>query len=266
MEHRTAVSKRGEIHYFTERKDTDKTPIVFTHGLIADHRMFEMQEEHFCKTRTVITWDVPMHGLSCPYDGFTYKNAAEELKNILDAESIDHAALAGVSMGGYICQEFADMYPGRTDCFIAIDSTPFGLSYYSESDKKWLRRVAPLAAKLPEKFLKKRIAKQVGATYYANGKMMEMLADQTREDICRRMDIAYSQFLDENRDIELSCPVLLLLGDRDKTGKVSEYTMSWAEEEGYPLRVISSAAHFSNGDNPTEVNDAIDEFLDGLGL
>ena len=57
------------------------------------------------------------------------------------------------------------------------------------------------------------------------------------------------------------CPVLILLGDKDKTGKVKQYCIAWAEGMGYPLHIIENAAHFSNGDNAEQVNYVIEQFV-----
>ena len=63
-------------------------------------------------------------------------------------------------------------------------------------------------------------------------------------------------------DIDLKCPVLILLGDKDKTGKVKQYCMAWSEDKGYPLHIVKNAAHFSNGDNAEQVNSEIESFIE----
>lgn len=223
--------------------------------------MFEKQTEYFKQNFTVITWDVPLHGLSRPYRDFSYENCAHDLLSILDQENINKAILVGMSMGGYPCQEFAFRYPERVEGFVALDTTPFGLGYYSTSDIWWLRRVAPLARLYTENALRKSMAKSVSQTKYSYGKMMEMLIPLTKEQIIEQMDIAYGVFTKENKDVHFSFPVLILLGEYDKTGKVAQYCLAWAKNEGYPLHIIKGAAHFSNGDNPEQVNSEILSFI-----
>ena len=74
------------------------------------------------------------------------------------------------------------------------------------------------------------------------------------------MEVIYGQFVLENRDIKLNCPVILLLGDQDKTGRVTAYCKAWSKKEGYPLIIVPDASHFSNGDNPNFVNSEIEKF------
>ena len=65
-----------------------------------------MEEKHVTSER----------GKSRPYKDFSYYNAAEELKDILDVEDIKNVVLAGQSAGGFVEQSFykkyADMVEG----------------------------------------------------------------------------------------------------------------------------------------------------------
>ena len=263
-EHKKIESKNGYVHYWISRNSNPNAKcILFTHGLTADHSMFEKQVEYFEADYTVITWDVPLHGLSRPYQNFSYENTAEELKTILNIENIKKVILLGMSMGGYPSQEFAHRYPENVDRMIMLDTTPFGCKYYSKSDLWWLKRVAPLAKCFTEKMLKESMAKSVSKTDYSYKKMIEMLTPLSRAEIIEQMDIAYGKFTKENKDVQFACPVLLLIGDNDTTGKVKQYNEAWARETGYPLHVISQAAHFSNGDNPKQVNQEIECFIQG---
>ncbi len=258
-------TRRGTVYYWISRNKNPHTKcIVFTHGVTADHSMFEKQVEYFKQEYTVITWDVPLHGLSRPYSNFTYENCAHDLMRILDQEKVDKIILVGMSMGGYPSQEFAFRYAERVEGFIALDTTPFGISYYSGLDIWWLKHVALLAKCFSANALRKSMAKSVSKTKYSYDKMIEMLATFTKCQIIEQMDIAYGTFIKENKDISFSFPVLILLGEFDKIGKVSQYCQAWSKKEGYPLHIISNAAHFSNGDNPEQVNSEIQEFIGGL--
>jgi len=207
---------------------------------------------------------VPLHGLSRPYADFSYGKCADALHGILKREGIERAILVGMSMGGYPSQEFAARYPYMVEAFVALDTTPYGLGYYSASDLRWLKRVKPLANCYSDKFLRRSMAKSVSRTEYARRKMREMLAPLAKAQIVEQMDIAYGVFARENRDVHFPFPVLILLGEFDKTGKVAQYCRKWSEKEGYPLHIIRNAAHFSNGDNPEQVNEEIRAFIRGL--
>ncbi len=266
MDERTINTARGNVCYWISRTDKPDTKcIVFTHGLTANHSMFEKQTEFFKQDFTVITWDVPLHGRSRPYHDFSYENCADDLLGILNQENIRKAILVGMSMGGYPCQEFGSRYPERVEGFVALDTTPYGLIYYSKSDIWWLKRVAPLARLYAGNALRKRMAMSVSKTTYSYEKMMDMLAPLTKEQIIEQMDIAYGKFIKENKDVRFPFPVLILLGEYDKTGKVAQYCHAWSKNEAYPLHIIKGAAHFSNGDNPEQVNAEILSFIKDIG-
>lgn len=59
MKHKSVKSEHGTTHYWIN-KITDKNArcIVFTHGLTANHMMFEKQVEYFSDKYTVITWGI----------------------------------------------------------------------------------------------------------------------------------------------------------------------------------------------------------------
>lgn len=221
MQHKRMVSERGVVHYrVSAGGGKRRKTLVFTHGLTANNTMFEKQFEFFAKDFNIIAWDVPLHGLSRPYKDFSYENCARELRAVLDAESIEKAVLIGMSMGGYPSQMFACMYPQRTEGFIALDTTPFGLEYYSGSDIWWLMRAARIAKWFPDGMLRKSMAKSVSFTRYSYECMMRMLKPLTKAEIIDQMDIAYAGFIKENRDVSFSFPVCILLGEHDRTGSI----------------------------------------------
>lgn len=265
-EHKQIESNNGCVHYWISRNcNSDAKCILFTHGLTANHTMFEKQVEYFKASYTVITWDVPLHGLSRPYQNFSYENTAKELEAILSKENIKKVILVGMSMGGYPSQEFAYRYPENVDRMIMLDTTPFGLKFYSKSDLWWLKQAAPLGKWFTDHMLRESMAKSVSKTDYSYKKMIEMLKPLSKAEIIEQMDVAYGKFAKENKDVQFDCPVLLLLGDNDTTGKVKYYNKAWTKATGYPLHIIKHAAHLSNGDNPEQVNLEIENFIQGKG-
>lgn len=244
--------------------DLGKRTLVFLHGLTADHRLFDKQVAYFKSRNNLIVWDAPAHGRSRPYDEFTYVNAAEDLKGILDENGIASAVLIGQSMGGYVTQSFLLRYPQMVSAFVSIDSCPYGECYYSKSDKWWLRQVEWMAHLYPLNAMKKAIAKQCTTTDYSYNNMLAMLEPYGKDELCHLMGIGYAGFLADNRDMEIPCPTLLLAGQYDRTGKVLAYNRAWTSKTGFPLRIIENAAHNSNADNPESVNKEIEMFLEKI--
>lgn len=261
MQHKTIVEQGGTVHYWISRKENNADCIVFTHGVTADHTMFEKQVAYFYDNYKIILWDVPMHGLSRPYHGFSYHDMAEILHNILRKKNIGKVFLVGMSMGGYPSQHFASIYPDMVKGFIALDTTPLGCGYYSKSDLWWLKQAAPMAKWFPENILRMSIAWSVSKSKYSYQKMMAMLKQVSKAEIIEQMRVAYEYFSMENKDVNFRFPVLILVGEKDSTGKVKSYCREWAKQTGYPLHLIKRAKHFSNGDNPEQVNKEIEDFI-----
>ncbi len=258
-------SLRGKVFYWISDKwDKKKQTVFFLHGLTADHTMFEVQVEYFSEKYNVVVWDAPAHGKSRPYSEFSYANAVEELDNILTENAVDKVILVGQSLGGYFSQSFIKRYPEKVTAFIGIDTTPYGEDYYSKLDKWLLRQVEWMAHLYPLEMMKRAIAKQVSVTEHGYINMLSMLEQYSKNELCHLMGIGYSAFLDDNTDVYITCPVLILLGENDKTGKVQQYNKAWAAKTGYPLVTIKNAAHNANVDNPMEINTAIETFLERL--
>ena len=253
---------RGTVHYWVSGEpEPGRDAIVFLHGLTADHRLFEKQIESFAPAYTVIAWDAPAHGKSRPYADFTYPHAAADLKQLMEENGVASAVMVGQSMGGYIIQSFLCRYPQMVRAFVGIDTCPYGSGYYSGSDMWWLRQVERMARLYPVGLLKEGIARQVAVTADARRNMRAMLEPYGKDELCRLMGIGYAGFLADNRELDIPCPVLLLAGERDRTGKVLHYCRRWSARTGYPLQLIPGAAHNANADNPAAVNEAIRAFL-----
>lgn len=253
-------TKSGDVHYWYSYIGAETT-LVFLHGLTADHRLFSEQIPFFKDKFNCIVWDAPAHGLSRPYENFSYPDSAEALKAILNRHGIEKPVLIGQSMGGYIAQSFLLRYPERAKAFVSIDSCPYGEEYYSNSDKWWLRQIEWMSKCYPLNALKKAVAKQCTTTERARENMLGMLEPYSKDELCHLMGLGYAGFLEDNQDMEIKCPVLLIAGEKDITGKVKAYNRAWAEKTGFPICWIENAAHNSNDDSPEAVNKAIEEFL-----
>jgi hypothetical protein len=103
--------------------------------------------------------------------------------------------------------------------FLAVDTTPFGLCYYSKSDMWWLRRAESISKYFPDNFLRKSMAKSVSKTQYAYDLMIKMLEPLSKREIAEQIGIAYGTFIKENKNVSFDFPILILVGDSDKTGK-----------------------------------------------
>jgi pimeloyl-ACP methyl ester carboxylesterase len=130
MTEKTYETASGIIHYWTNKIDIDAVTLVFLPGLTADHRLFEKQIEYFKDKYNVFVWDPPAHASSWPFNfDFNLMDKAKWLNEILEHEKITCPVIVGQSMGGYVGQTFAELYPEKLKGFISIDSAPLQRKY-----------------------------------------------------------------------------------------------------------------------------------------
>lgn len=66
------------------------------------------------------------------------------------------------------------------------------------------------------------------------------------------------------REPVISCPALLLCGEKDRMSRDLKSAKSLSERRGYPLRLIRNGGHNLPTDCPGELNSLIEGFLQGL--
>ncbi|MCH5297585.1 MAG: alpha/beta hydrolase [Ruminococcus sp.] len=255
-------TESGKIYYWiSEKWQENRQSLFFLHGMTGDHTMFISQYEYFKDKYNILLWDAPAHGKSRPFKEFDYEKAAISIKTIFDTEDIDNAVFIGQSMGGFITQAVIKRYPKIVSAFVSIDSTPYGNKYYSKSDIFWLKQIEWMAHLYPLKSMKRAIAKQNTATKAGYDNMLSMLIPYKKNELCHLMGIGYAAFIKDNCDLNITCPVLLIVGAKDNTGKVKAYNQLWSEKTGFTLILVEGAAHNSNVDQPNMVNEYIEKFI-----
>lgn len=100
------------------------TPVVLLHGLTATHRYVVMGSRSLERSgHRVIAYDARGHGQSLPAPdsgAYRYEDLTADLVEVMDAEGIDRAVLAGASMGAHTLLRFALEHPGRAAGLVVI--------------------------------------------------------------------------------------------------------------------------------------------------
>ncbi len=96
--------------------------LVFIHGWLCDQTFWSAQVEEFSNTNTVITIDLPGHGLSgMDRDGWPLLAFGGDVQ-VVEHLDLDEAVLIGHSMGGSTALEAARLMPDRVIGVVAVDS------------------------------------------------------------------------------------------------------------------------------------------------
>lgn len=265
---RTHETPCGCIHYWVSRAaETNSPQLVFLPGLTADHRLFVKQIKYFEGKYPVFVWDAPGHALSWPFSfDFNLMDKARWLDEILTREGFDQPVIVGQSMGGYVGQAYARLFPEKLKGFVSIDSAPLQREYVTAIEIWLLKRMEPVYRHYPWKALLKSGTKGVAATAYGR-KLMHKIMMTYDGDQERYAKIAGHGFkmlaeaMEEDLPYEIKCPALLICGEKDHAGSCIRYNKAWHRKTGIPLEWIAGAGHNSNTDAPETVNRLIEKLV-----
>ncbi len=267
MTEKTYATPCGTIHYWTNRIQPDRTTLVFLPGLTADHRLFEKQIPEFEEDFNLLTWDAPGHAASWPFAfDFDLMDKAKWLDEILRKEGIDAPVIIGQSMGGYVGQAYSELFPEKLKGFISIDSAPLQREYVTGMEIWLLKRMEPVYRWYPWKSLLKSGTNGVATSDYGRKLMHDimMVYDGDKKRYAKLAGHGMKMLgtaMEADLPYKLSCPALLICGEKDKAGSCIRYNKAWHKKTGIPIEWIRGAGHNSNTDKPEEVNRLIREFL-----
>ena len=267
MKEKTFETPCGQIHYWVSGKpETHNLTLVFLPGLTADHRLFKKQIEYF-KDYHVFVWDAPGHAKSWPFQfDFTLMDKARWLDEIFKKEDINHPVIVGQSMGGYVGQAYAQLFPEKLKGFVSIDSAPLQRKFATGIEIWLLKKMEPVYRYYPWKSLLKTGAKGVATSKYGQKLMyhMMMVYDGDKRRYARLAGHGYrilAEAIEADLSYKISCPALLICGEKDRAGSCIRYSKDWHRETGIPLEWIEGAGHNSNTDAPDQINAFIEKVL-----
>ena len=237
----------------------DGPPIIWSHGFLMDHTMFEPQIEVLRGDYRCIAWDERGFGQTPATEPFTYWDSAADAVALLDHLDIERAVFAGMSQGGFLSMRAALANPDRVRALVLID-TQAGLEDQETLDgydgmlQHWmsdepLGEVGELVGGLilgdPD-----LIAHWTGIWEERRGDFTRFPGDclMTRDDITGRLH-------------EIAAPTLVIHGDADAAialalGEVLADTIPNAS-----LAVVPGGSHAANLTHPDETTAAIAAFL-----
>ena len=261
MKEKLAETPCGQIHYWvSENADRLRPQLVFLPGLTADHRLFEPQLRCFKGRYPLFVWDAPGHAASWPFDlRFSLMDKAKWLDDILTREGFDSPLLIGQSMGGYVGQAFAQLFPEKLSGFISIDSAPLQREYVSGAEIWLLKRMEPVYRHYPWKSLLRSGTNGVAVTEYGRRLMRDMMmvynGDQARyAKLAGHGFRILAEAMEADLPYRIPCPALLICGEKDRAGSCIRYNRAWHRKTGLPITWIRNAGHNANTDAPETVN------------
>jgi 3-oxoadipate enol-lactonase len=242
--------------------------VVFSHGFLMDHTMFDGQVAALTPGYRVIGWDQRGHGGTRATGSFTYWDSGDDVLALLDELGIERAVLAGMSQGGFVSLRAALAAPERVRALVLIDTQagredPAVAPGYEQIHQTWLDHGPGPVQEVVASII---LGPGQWDGWYA--KWNEQYAQWAPDDL-GQLTWPFRCLMDRedltSRLAEISCPTLIVHGTADAAIPVAR---AEAVRDGLAGPVtfipVDGAAHASNVTHPDEVNEAILGFLDGL--
>jgi pimeloyl-ACP methyl ester carboxylesterase len=236
----------------------DGPAVVFSHGFLMDHSMFDRQVAALSPDYRVITWDERGHGGTAATGPFSYWDSAKDVLGLLDHLGLDSAVLAGMSQGGFLSLRAALHAPERVRALVLIDSQagledPANAESYEQLHQIWLDQgPAPVQEVVSSIILGPGQWDDWYAKWAAADRDQFSLAFHTlneRDDITGRLG-------------EIGCPALVIHGTADAAIPMERAEQVRAGLGGdVSFHVVQDGTHAGNVSHPDEVNAAILNFL-----
>ncbi|WP_218621643.1 alpha/beta fold hydrolase [Microbacterium oleivorans] len=239
-------------------------PVLFLHGAGADHVMFEEQAEALSKAGwCCIQWDMRAHGLSRPnVSAITAEQLVADAAALIVELGLSRPVLVGHSLGGNIAQELVRRDPDGYSGVAVVDAT-WNAGPLSSMERLLLRAAAPMLALIPERFLPDMMAKASAVTPSARSDLARAFAHVPKSEFLAIWQATVS-LVNPDPNYRTPVPLLLLVGDRDRTGNIAKAMPAWARREGIREIVIPRAGHVPSQDSPAAVTAALLRFLGAL--
>ncbi|QBD80516.1 alpha/beta hydrolase [Ktedonosporobacter rubrisoli] len=232
--------------------------VVFTHGGGMDHRMFEVQQALVAKEYRVLLWDMHGRGQSQPLgmDGtFSLQTVVDDLLTIVDNLGYQQACFVGQSVGSYVSQEVALLYPERVLALVVIGGfcLTMGIPQFLSSRTQRGMNNAPFSKF--KQFMVETVGIRPEVKAYAEAACAPL-------ETWIAMRKAIPDFFHEEADYQLPMPFLLTHGALDALPEIKEHASIWAQRESNcRYVVIPDAGHNANQDNPEFFNQVLLSFL-----
>jgi pimeloyl-ACP methyl ester carboxylesterase len=237
-------------------------PLVFLHGASWDSQMWAEQVSHFSPQFMTVCMDARGHGKSnLPPGKVDSRQFSRDVCSLLDHLNIEKAVICGLSMGGHVALQTAAYYPERVSGLILIGA-PFSNTY-----RFYERFAVPI-----NRFSSRLLPPKTIAKMQAN--LLSKFTPSVKDYILKahkslnykdwnRVWAAVTRMESEHLLKNIACPVLQLIGDHDSMTNYLQEPML-RRLQNSRIVTIKNAHHATNLDNPTQVNEEIERFIQTL--
>ncbi len=254
------------IHY--EDRGTGP-PAMFISGLGQDHTAWNLQLDHFARSKRCIAPDNRGSGESAatpgPYSAWLMASDLGAVLKKLDPGPVD---VMGISMGGLIAQALAEHFPDRVRSLCVVGSWARTSAYQKSLFESWTRAYRAggldlfLTVAVPTSF--------APATYdrasFVDDLVAAALAAEHRitAEAFESQAAACIVHEDPGNLSQIGCPTLVVCGRHDRIAPPEGSQELAGAIPGARLHFFEGSGHLPIWEEPEEFNAVLDEFWSGF--
>jgi len=258
-------SEDAEIFYGTQGEGL---PLVLLHPFPSNHDFWNPIAPQLAGRYRLILPDLRCHGASQPGNGpATMQKHAADLLRILDAEHIQRACFAGVSIGGYILFEFWRQHRERVQALILCDTR--AQADTEEGRQTRLKAAEEVEHAGPDGYIEGMIPKLIGETTRRNrpdrvSEARRMMGRMTSTGISAALRGMAARPDSVPTLQTIHVPVLIAVGKEDTLTPVADAELMHREIRGSELATVSAAGHYMPFEQPEAATQIMRGFLDKI--
>jgi len=246
----------------------DGVPIVLSHALGLDHRMWDGFADDLAQRHPVLRYDHRGHGESaCPEGPYALDDLVDDAARLAGEWGRGPVLFIGISMGGMVAQGLAIRHPQAVRALVLANTTA---KYPQAAHSTWAERIAAVERGGVGAVTDAALERFLGAAFRAAHPEIEsrlrerLVTSDARGYVACCHAIAAVDWLDRLGAIKV--PTLVIAGAND-AGATPAMAQAIAERvAGSTLRVLDDAAHISVVEQPAAFARAVREFVDRASL
>jgi 3-oxoadipate enol-lactonase len=247
-------------HIYFEDSGGNGAPVLFSHGFLMDHEMFEPQVAALSPEFRCITWDERGFGQTDATADFTYWDSADDALALLTHLGVERAFLVGMSQGGFLSMRAALRASDRVLGLGLIDTqsgqeAEEALPVYDAMTEEW-------STKGPSDELAGAVASIIMSPGYDHSPWITKWQTRPKESITVPYRTLVGRDDISDRLGEITAPAIIFHGEADAAIPM-EKAEQLLKELGRcdELVRIPGAGHASNMSHPDELNGPLQDFL-----
>jgi pimeloyl-ACP methyl ester carboxylesterase len=255
--------------FFIQEGQGDEV-IVFSHGLLWSHKMFQSQIDFLKHNYTVIAYDHRGQGQSDVTDG----PIDMDLLTLDALELIDKIVgkpvhFVGLSMGGFVGMRLAARFPDKIKSLVLLETSSNAEPVENLPKYKFLNGIVKWFGVVPT------VANAVMKIMFAQSWLENPINSQVvkkwskelqsnKKSITRSVEAVIFRKGVEDEIRRIKCPTMIVVGDEDVATKPEKAKFIQMSIPNAVLHVVPGAGHSSSIEKPEEINRLISSWMENF--